>query len=207
MLFKKNGFVVIKNVLEKGLIEFLYDYCISRRNNTQYLIKNRLISMFDKDWGVFGDGQVDTCFSMYGDCALDQLLPKLKTLIEKQTKSELIENYSYMRVYEKGDKLTSHLDRTNCKFSITLNIGGAIWPIYIKIKNKTHKIILNPGDILIYDGTKNAHWREELKDDHCVQVFLHYHDKKDPNVEKLKYDGRPMIGALPWTRIHEVPTK
>ncbi len=207
--FKKNNFSVVKQVLGKELTKFLYNYCMSKREVTKYLFKNRCLSVFDKDWGVFGDGQVKKCYAIYGDCVLDQLLPYLKKIIEKETEINLYENYSYMRVYEKNSELKYHRDRANCKFSSTLNLGGDQWPIYLK-KDKhskqTHKIILAPGDILIYDGTKQPHWREPLQGDHCVQVFLHYHDKNSPDAEKLKYDGRPMIGIVPWTRIHEVPT-
>ena len=63
------------------------------------------------------------------------------------------------------------------------------------ITKKGNKVILNPGDMLLYKGFHLEHWREPLKKGKCVQLFLHYVNVKDANAEELKYDGRHMLGA------------
>jgi len=51
------------------------------------------------------DLQVPNSFSIYGDPANEILLQKIKPVIEKNIEIELIETYSYARVYKKGDIL------------------------------------------------------------------------------------------------------
>ena len=98
-----------------------------------------------------------------------------------------METYTYARVYYRGAKLEKHKDRPSCEFSTTLNLGGDQWPIFIDDK----KILLKPGDMLVYEGCKYEHWRERFDGVYCVQVFLHYADEKNKD---LKYDGRPFLG-------------
>ena len=51
---------------------------------------------------------------------------------------------------------------------------------------------LEPGDILIYDGVNQEHWRNKFEGELCGQVFLHYNDLKDPKANA--YDGREFLG-------------
>ena len=43
-------------------------------------------------------------------------------------------------------------------------------------KNKGSKVILKPGDMLVYKGMILEHWREVFLGENCAQVFLHYND-------------------------------
>ena len=117
---------------------------------------------------------------------METLLLYLKPLMKKQTGLDLYESYSYARTYKRGDILKRHKDRPSCEISTTLNLGGDPWPIFIEPSNK---IILKPGDMLIYKGCELEHWRDSFDGEVCVQVFLHY--RKD---KKYIYDGRPMVG-------------
>jgi len=207
---------IVRNALQKDVCKFLETYFLEKEKVAKLYLTTEFISRFNKEYGAFNDPQVPGAYSLYGSTAGDIILKQLKPKVEKITKTKLYETYSYMRIYNEGDELKKHKDRTSCKISTTINLGGEIWPIFIQtdpnqgsknirdeneqIKNyipgtkKGDKVILKPGDMLVYKGFDLEHWREPLKKGRCSQLFLHYMDIKEPNAEKLKYDGRHMLG-------------
>ena len=123
---------------------------------------------------------------------METLLLKCQEVIEKEINTKLQPSYSYARIYKKGDVLKRHKDRFSCELSVTLNLGGDVWPIYLKDK-KTIKVDLKPGDMLFYKGCELEHWRNKFSGKNCTQVFLHYnHFTKSP--KDNIYDGRMMLG-------------
>lgn len=188
---------IIRKAISPDLAEFLYNYFKLKRKISKLLFDYHIISPLDKEHGVFGDTQTPSknTYCLYGDPAFETLLTKLKPLMEKETKQKLIETYAYGRIYQKGDVLKSHTDRPNCAFSTTISLGGAVWPFYMEDKDhNTLKIILKPGDMLVYQGDKFRHWRYELKEKECGQIFLHYIREGDNNPNAAKYDFRPSLG-------------
>jgi len=125
---------------------------------------------------------------------METLLSFIKPILENETKLQLIETYSFARVYKRGDVLKKHLDRESCEISTTLNLGGDCWPIYLKDNNNEIEIKLNQSDMLIYRGCETEHWRNKFEGDICAQVFLHYNDVNGPFKLKNKYDSRPFLG-------------
>ena len=126
------------------------------------------------------------------------LLKELKPIIEKNIDLQLLETYSYARLYKKVDVLIRHKDRYSCEISSTLNLGGDRWPIYIDPTGKTNqagiKVELEPGDMLVYRGHDCEHWREPFEGQDCVQVFLHYNNADMTGAETNMYDTRPHLG-------------
>ena len=133
--------------------------------------------------------------------------------MEKHTGMKLIPTYSYARIYKKGDVLNRHKDRFSCEISTTLNLGGDEWPIYIEAKqnvgnpddgfpsvteNKGSKVVLKPGDMLVYKGNLCEHWREKFEGENCGQVFLHYNNAATPGSEENRNDKRPHLGLPEW---------
>ena len=153
-----------------------------------------LISMgLRQTFGLFSDNQIDNAFCTYGDILMDLLLQKVKPIVEQFTGLQLVETYSYARVYQTGNELKRHVDRESCEVSATLNLGGDPWPIFIDGSGKENQpgvsYTLNPGDMLVYDGSKLEHWREPFKGKICGQVFFHYRTKK-----VYLNDTRPLLG-------------
>ena len=168
------------------------------------------------EWGTFRDPQVPNTFSIYGDPAMEALLLKTQPIIEKTIKDKLLPTYSYARVYKKGDILKNTKDRVSCEVSVTMNLGGQPWPIFLnpdpkaghvygkprgihKIQsyqpsknNKKIKVDLKPGDMLIYSGCDLEHWREPFKGIECAQVFLHYNRLSSGT--KNIFDNRKHLG-------------
>jgi hypothetical protein len=204
MSFEKDNFVVIKNALDKNTANFLYDYFLLKRQVVQTYQKSRYISPYTNEYGVWNDGQVENTYSVYGDIAFEVLLEQIKPKMEEATNMKLISNYTYGRLYKKGDILKRHKDRFSCEVSTTLNLGGDPWPIFVEpseeVDKKGIQIDLDPGDMLAYRGNICEHWREEFTGDVCGQVFLHYNNKETPDAEKNKFDRRPHLGLPDWFR-------
>ena len=195
MSFKKNKYLVIKNAISEELTYFCYNYFIIKRKVYDTLYQSKYIDKNNIDWGTWFDPQVPNTYSHYSDIVMETLLLKIKPLVEKKIKLKLIENYSYARVYKEGDVLDRHKDRFSCEISTTLNLGGYTWPIFLESDSKkVIKIILNPGDMLVYRGCELEHWREKFKHNNCAQVFLHYNDASLKDAEKNKFDTRPHLG-------------
>jgi hypothetical protein len=131
--------------------------------------------------------------------------------MQKKTGLKLTPNYSYARIYKKGDVLHRHKDRFSCEISTTLNLGGDPWPIYLDPTGKDYvidpykniikpnapkgiKILLQPGDMLVYKGNELEHWREPFEGEQCCQVFLHYNNIKTKGSAENLFDTRPHLG-------------
>jgi len=210
MNFKKNRYCVVKQAIPKDLAEFVYNYFLLKRTVAKTLFDQRYISQFTEEWGTWNESQVPNTYSHYGDIAMETLLMKILPIMEKTTKLQLYPTYSYARIYKTGDVLKRHKDRFSCEISTTLNLGGDPWCIYLEPKknvgiadgkkitnvsnNKGIKVILKPGDMLVYQGNQLEHWREEFLGDHCVQVFLHYNNQKSKNAQQNINDGRKHLG-------------
>lgn len=196
----KQDYLLIKKALSKDVCNYLCSYAMTKAQALWELRKHNCISPYDMRFGTFGDKQApnsDT-FCIYGDGAFDTLVLMLQGLIEKETKLKLVPNYSYMRIYRKGDELVKHTDRYSCEYSITLFLGGSKWPIYMGGK----EVKMNQGDLVIYKGSDIEHWRKPLEGEICFQVFLHYNQAKN---SPKPYDGRIAMGT--WAETKNLNTK
>lgn len=189
---KNFKYKICKNVIGKDVTSFLTDYYFLKQQVADKLQKNYYLNFYDTRWGHWSDPQAPNTYSCYADLISEVLLVNLLPFIEKNVGKKLLPTYSYMRIYKKGDELKKHRDRPSCEYSITLNLGGDLWPIYFKDGDqKEKKVILKAGDIAIYKGMELEHWRNPFEGEYCVQVFLHYADEKNEN---LLFDGREMLG-------------
>jgi hypothetical protein len=198
MDFKKDKYIIIKKAISGDLAKFCYDYFLIKRKVAKFLFNSRYISPFESMFGTWNDQQVPNTYSHYGDIVMETLLLKLSPVMEKYTKLKLNPNYSYARIYKKGDILKRHKDRFSCEISTTLNLGGDSWPIYLEPSGKEGekgiKVNLNSGDMLVYKGNELEHWREEFKGENCAQVFLHYNNLKTKGSKENIFDRRPELG-------------
>lgn len=202
MSFSKNGYLIVKEAFAPELMNFC-NYILKIRRNTQYILNknpefvnttSQMKSIEMSLWlGTFKDWQAPNIFSVYGDPAMETLLLMAHPLIEDKIKLKLLPCYAYARIYEKGSELKKHRDRFSCEISCTLNIGGDLWPIHLKNKNKKIKVNLKPGDLLIYKGVELEHWRNKFTKNECTQVFLHYVNK-DGKYSHNFLDSRPALG-------------
>jgi len=184
--FKKNGFCVVKSAISNELRDFITQYALFRE-------------MQDLEGTQKGDAQSKS-HSTYGDPAMEVMLLHIHDIMEKNTGLELYPTYSYFRIYEAGDILEAHVDREACEISASLCFNYSYdskklsWPLYID----GVPVVLEPGDLVIYNGCTIDHWRERFDagaDDWHVQGFFHYVDANGPYAH-WKYDQRETVGAV-----------
>ena len=191
MSFKQNKYKIIKGAISKELADFCYQYFLNKRAVAKYLMRNKHISHLTDFFGHWNDTLVPNTYSQYADIVMETLLQKVKPILEKESGINLIETFSYARIYKKGDILKKHKDRFSCEISTSMYLGGDEWPIYLE---PDIKIDLKQGDMLMYYGCELDHWREEFKGKDCCQVFLHYNDASSKDAEENRFDKRPLIG-------------
>jgi hypothetical protein len=126
-------------------------------------------------------------YGIFNDEAL-KWLPTIEKLVDKQ----LYPTYTYSRIYAQNEALFVHKDRAACEYSITLTLkyDEKIWPFWIETSEGNVEVLLDVGDILIYNGVKNKHWRDALEGKFHYQAFLHFVDKNGPSAG-CRFDGRP----------------
>jgi len=204
MSFKKNKYTVIRKAIDKDLAAFVANYFSMKKQVLDTCRKARYISPYETLLGYYEepDGQIPNTYSCYSDIAMETLLLKCQPVMEKTTGLKLYPAYTYARIYKKGDELKRHKDRFSCEISTTMNLGGDDWPIYLEPSGKEGmkgiEVNLKPGDMLVYSGCELEHWRKPFKGKECIQVFLHYNNRKTPGAKDNMFDKRPHLGLPSW---------
>lgn len=130
--------------------------------------------------------------------------------------------YAYSRKYERGAYLGSHLDRPSCEISATLCLDyksddGSPWPIWLRndknyiteeaetVKNESQdysqrerkkngckQLLLEPGDVLLYQGPNIPHWRDYFLGEYSYHIFVHFYNRRSEmrRLEKFYKDGK-----------------
>jgi len=215
-MFKKKKYTVIRQAISKDLASFVANYFMMQKQVYDTCRATRYISPFENIIGHYEgkDEQIPQTYSQYGNIAMETLMLKCQPEMEKVTGLKLYPAYTYARIYKKGDVLKRHKDRFSCEISTTMNLGGDDWPIYLEpdpkkggvkpgtgyVSDNTKgiKVDLKPGDMLVYSGCELEHWREKFKGKECVQVFLHYNNRKTPGAKDNMFDKRPHLGLPSW---------
>jgi hypothetical protein len=199
MIFNKNGYTVIKKAISVELATFVYNYFLIKKQVAKTMFDEKYIAPFETIFGIpNGDEQVPGAYAHYGDIAMDTLLLRVQPIMEEKINLKLIPTYSYARIYQKGNELKRHKDRFSCEISTTMNLGGDEWPIFIEPSGEFNKsgikIVLTPGDMLIYKGNLLEHWREPFEGEECCQVFLHYNNTETKGSKENIFDKRKHLG-------------
>ena len=176
------------------------------------MMKNNKVNPANPFIGTRTDKQVPGCYSKYADWVMETLLMFMIPIIKAKTVMDLVPTYSYTRLYEKGNILKRHKDRSSCEVSTTLHLGGEEWPIFLDPSGgnfvideykqtikpgapKGVRVDLKIGDMLIYSGCELEHWREPFEGTVCSQVFLHYNHANGPFAKTNMFDKRPLLGV------------
>lgn len=183
-LFKQHGYCVVPAAVSSELRDFI----------TQY-------TLFDEMQNFTPDtDQVVGAHSKYADPCMETMLLHLHSVMEDNTGLKLHPTYSFYRVYRPGDELVPHTDRESCEISCTLCFNydyadsSYNWPIFVN----DFKVVLTPGDLVIYRGCDLQHWRNKFVGsdaDWHVQGFFHYVDQNGPNAN-FKHDRRNSVGEI-----------
>lgn len=182
---EKNGYVVVKNFLPKEFCKFIQVYFKIRQDTLAYVI----------------DEQCPKSKSFYADPLIETILLTSCKKLSEITEIDLIPQYSYTRIYGKGDELKIHLDRPECEFSATICLGrpslesnSAIYMSKQNDKNSGTELFLEEGDLCFYRGTEMYHWRNPIEQSWLLQAFVHY-TNKNGCYGNIIYDGRRSLGV------------
>ena len=204
MSFKKNKYTVIRQAISKDLATFVANYFSMQKQVYDTCRAQRYISPFENIIGHYEkqNEQIPHTYSQYSNIAMETLMLKCQPEMEKVTGLKLYPAYTYARIYKKGDILKRHKDRFSCEITTTMNLGGDDWPIYLEpsgeVSKKGIKVDLKQGDMLVYSGCELEHWREKFRGKECIQVFLHYNNKKTPGSKDNMFDKRLHLGLPSW---------
>jgi hypothetical protein len=204
MSFKKNKYTIIRQAISKDLAVFIANYFSMQKQVYDTCREARYISPFENIIGHYegSDEQIPNTYSQYSNIAMETLMLKCQPKMEEVTGLKLYPAYTYARIYKKGDVLKRHKDRFSCEISTTMNLGGDPWPIYLEPSGETDKkgikVDLKPGDMLVYSGCELEHWRNKFKGKECIQVFLHYNNRKTLGARDNMFDKRPHLGLPSW---------
>ena len=204
MSFKKNKYTVIRKAISKDLAAFIANYFLMQKQVYDTCRQTRYFSPFENIIGHYEgqDEQIPHTYSQYSNIAMETLMLKCQPEMEKVTGLKLYPAYTYARIYKKGDILKRHKDRFSCEISTTMNLAGDDWPIYLEpsgeVGKKGIKVDLKQGDMLVYSGCELEHWRNKFKGKECVQVFLHYNNRKTPGAKDNMFAKRPHLGLPSW---------
>ena len=215
-MFKKKKYTIIRQAISKDLAAFVANYFLMQKQVYDTCKAARYFSPFENIIGHYEnkEEQIPNTYSHYANIAMETLMLKCQPEMEKATGLKLYPAYTYARIYKKGDILQRHKDRFSCEISTTMNLGGDDWPIYLspnenvgipdgkKITTiseaKGIKVDLKPGDMLVYSGSELEHWREKFKGKECIQVFLHYNNRKTRGANDNMFDKRPHLVLPSW---------
>lgn len=178
--FRRQGYAVVRRLIEPALTDFLWSYV-----HTKFAC--RLLSS--------GGPAVPNSLGGYGDMAFDGLLEYLRPRVEERSGLTLHPTFSHFRFYKHGDVLRRHRDRPACEIGITLAIGQdppEPWPIFVEGGSGPYQAVLGPGDALLYRGIDLFHWRDAYPGKQLVQVFLFYVDRHGSYASE-KFDRRETL--------------
>lgn len=161
--FYDKGYKVIRNLIDKDTIKKLQLHCQKAYRDGE---------------GNVDDKQASGSPSFYNDELMEKLQKKILLNVEKHSGLKLFKTYTYWRMYRRGTILKAHTDRPACEVSITLQIEGKSWPLFIMNRDEQPiQVQLHDGDALLYRGCELLHWRPKFNGDEHAQVFLHYVDQ------------------------------
>jgi len=121
---------------------------------------------------------------------------ELQPILEAWSNVELTPYTAYgFRLYRNESRLWMHVDKTrthviSCIYHIASSENAEPWPVVIEdYEGNTNSVVLQPGDILLYESAKNFHGRPtKFIGDWYTSVFVHYYPKegwlvKDRDIE------------------------
>lgn len=179
--FANNQFVVVRNLLDPYLVQFLASYFHNAEGHAE--------ARFERDW---------TSLNAHSDACGDAILYATRSAIEANTGMELLPTYSFVRMYRKGDTVGRHKDGKENQVSCTICIErDTEWPLGVSDGKEDFYVDMNPGDAVIYQGFALDHWRNKYEGERQVQLIVGYVQKGGKH-EEHRFYGRGEPIYTPW---------
>lgn len=226
----KDRFVILRNFIPKDIINMSLDSWKAIEHNKEwdeciFKTEHEITQNSPKD--SLGKSRANYCTPM-----AVSLHRWLRDKLDSRIDMSLRETYSYTRKYDRGAYLKAHTDRPSCEISATICLDyqtddNAPWTIWVQndgnyvdspsmdevfeisqaLPHRQRRgipIVLEVGDVLLYQGPNVIHWRDYLVGDYSYHMFLHFfnedglmneidafHTDMGLDHKALSYDGRP----------------
>jgi len=198
MSFIENRYLILRDFIPQDIIDMTMDTWKTIEGQEDSVLKREGDIIFESPTTSLGKSVA--AYSFPPAVALHRWLwENLKPVLD----FDLKETYAYSRKYERGAYLKSHMDRPSCEISATLCLDyssddGTPWSIWIqndknylgeemgheemfeltqapRHKDRTGtKVILHPGDVMLYQGPNCPHWRDYFVGEYSYHMFLHF---------------------------------
>ena len=218
--FRKHRYVVLKNFIPQGMIEFAKQCWWRTEDSKEWgSSKQQERSVVNTPNGA--SKQLEYVSEHMANVPFGEaMLVMLKEPLENALELSLIPTYSFARTYYRDAKLFGHTDRPSCEVSMTFPIEYQTddkkpWSIWVlgdknyvgvdyqeawdivqgknfeeRFKLGAKRVYLEPGDVLAYQGCNAIHWRDKLVGKFSRHIFAHYVDANGP-----LYAGCPDLNA------------
>ena len=187
--FAEHGYEVVRGAVHAQTLQLLAtEFQMLKDNN--YYFQGKAANAYQ------GDGQTERSFFWYAPYCFESLMVIMQEKIETVTQKKLAPAYSYARIYYKGATLDKHVDRPSCQYSASVCIENDQKPWTFWFKNRHGQdvpLLLEAGDMVVYQGDELTHWREEYEGNKQIQTFIHYVEV-DGKFDDYVFDKRPMLG-------------
>lgn len=124
-------------------------------------------------------------YEAYDDPQLRPFLERFTPIVAEVAQRKVKPTYTFFRQYTPNTVLDKHLDRPQCRYTISVLVDYAPifsqtigWPLYIET-DPVSKVDLGLGDGVMFRGREYRHWRDPLPEGHtaCIALF-HYVPKE-----------------------------
>lgn len=183
MTFKENNYFVFDEFLDANFVEFIQEYYSLKINSGE----------IDFDNQSFNYG-----YNFYSDHLMEVVLQNSCEPLSKLIDINLFPTYSSTKFMMIGDNFESLKDNSNEIVGI-INLGSYEEQSYeiqmSKYKNKKNntQIILNVGDLLLFQNNELYCWISEIKHQWTLIGILNFVNSKGPYKENI-YNKRPYLG-------------
>lgn len=143
------------------------------------IIEKKMRSLFSNMSSQEYDDQRGDVIKIHNPPPCITLYTDVKKILENIFQRRLYGSYWYSTLYYNNSFMTSHVDRTACEISVSMNLyQDQEWDLHILDYNQIdHAVKTPPGHGIIYDGINCPHWRERYIGKEYAQLFLHYYSK------------------------------
>ena len=191
--FQKNGVELIQSALDKNFREYILNQ----------------LHIMGKNGQLIGNNQVEEEQIIYAPAPLEALMLNIQPHIEKIVGRPILPSFSFLWIYKKGGKIKKHVDRESIDIAATLNIKSSEdtpWPLHIQNKDNVISIDTAEGDILVFDGKSNEHWRNKCTLDWRLQAQFFYVYADGSNAKNY-LDYRKSLGGYPVQKVITSPVQ
>ncbi len=143
-------------------------------------------ALWQEGYFELGSTQVQLRDLIYNETLMQYLQTALTQTISALTGETLQPSYSILALYHEYADLLKHTDRPQCRWNISIVLDTQptqnrqeAWPLYIEHLGQSHCVQLEMGDLVIYKGTDNPHWRPPLPAGRQVTVGLFHFVPED----------------------------